>query len=245
MTDQEALPVQWVDIPAPGLGIMPAAVVRPPGAGPFPVVLLLHGTHGFAQQYVQLARDLARGNLIAVAAGWFAGGSGAGARFVTPIACPNAPAMPDDASSPGAMQVVDTLVAAVRALPGASPDRVALFGQSRGARAALHYILGECDVRAAILNSGGYSSEAVGRVAQLRTPLLLLHGTADSPADGGSELTDVQRARTFEAAARGAGMPVEAVYYEGGGHNGLFASPTQYEDEVRRMTEFLRQHLHS
>ena len=75
-------------------------------------------------------------------------------------------------------------------------------------------------------------------------PLLLLHGTADSPADGGSELTDVQRARTFEAAARGAGMPVEAVYYEGGGHNGLFASPTQYEDEVRRMAEFLRVHLH-
>jgi dienelactone hydrolase len=208
------------------------------------VVLLLHGTHGFAQQYVQLARDLARGGLITVAAGWFAGGSGTGARFVTPIACPDAPPMPDS-SSPEAMQIVDTLVAAARALPGASPGRVAVFGQSRGARAALHYILGEGDVRAAILNSGGYPSEATDNVAQLRAPLLLLHGTADSPADGGSELTDVQRARAFEAAARRAGMPVEAVYYDGGGHNGLFASPTQYEDEVRRMAAFLRHHLHS
>src|SRR5215212_6658267 len=105
MIDREPLPVQWMSVPAPGLAVMPVAVVRPPGAGPFPVLLLLHGTHGFAQQYVQLAHDLARGGMIAVAAGWFAGGSGAGARFVTPIACPDAPPMPDDASSPQAMQV--------------------------------------------------------------------------------------------------------------------------------------------
>ncbi len=74
----ETLAVQWVKVAAPGVGVMLAAVARPPGAGPFPVVLLLHGTHGFAQQYVQLAQDLARGGLLAVAACWFSGGSGAG-----------------------------------------------------------------------------------------------------------------------------------------------------------------------
>src|SRR5713226_8878316 len=53
----ETLAVQWVKVAAPGLGVMPAAVARPRGAGPFPTVVLLHGSHGFARQYVQLAQD--------------------------------------------------------------------------------------------------------------------------------------------------------------------------------------------
>src|SRR5688572_26928419 len=57
----EALAVQWLRVAVPDVGIMVAAVARPSGAGPFPVVLLLHGTHGFARQYVQWAQDLARG----------------------------------------------------------------------------------------------------------------------------------------------------------------------------------------
>ena len=61
----------------------------------------------------------------------------------------------------------------------------------------------------------------------------------------GSELTDVQRARDFETTARRAGKSVEAVYYEGGRHNDLFASPTQHEDEVRRMADFLARRLHA
>lgn len=48
---------------------------------------------GFAREYVQLAQALARGGLLAIAACWFEGGGGPGARFVTPIACPDAPAL--------------------------------------------------------------------------------------------------------------------------------------------------------
>src|SRR5262249_32088263 len=113
----EGLAVQWVKVTAPGLGIMLAAVARPAGAGPFPSVLLLHGTHGFAQQYVKLAQDLARGDVIVIAACWFSGGSGTGSRFITPISCPEAPPMRMP-SSPEALQTVDALVQATRALPG-------------------------------------------------------------------------------------------------------------------------------
>jgi len=61
-----------------------AAVARPPGKGPFPVIVLLHGTHGFAREYVRLAHDLARtSGVVAVAGFWFAGGQGEGRRFVT------------------------------------------------------------------------------------------------------------------------------------------------------------------
>src|SRR5262245_55629778 len=64
----ETLAVQWVQVAVPDMGVMLAAVARPSGAGPFPTVLLLHGSHGFAQEYVRLAQDLADGGLLAMAA---------------------------------------------------------------------------------------------------------------------------------------------------------------------------------
>jgi dienelactone hydrolase len=67
---------------------MLAAVARPSGAGPFPVVILLHGTHGFPREYVQLAQALARSGFLASAACWFQGIGGPGAQFGTPIGCP-------------------------------------------------------------------------------------------------------------------------------------------------------------
>lgn len=238
----EKLPVQWMKVSAPGQGVMLVAVARPRGAGPFPTVILLHGTHGFAQQYVRLAQDLARGGLLAVAACWFSGGSEAGARFITPIGCPDAPPLVR-ADSPEAMQRVGALVQATHALPGARPDRIALFGHSRGGGAALNYILTADNVRVAVLNSAGYSSELAGRAGQVKTPILILHGMADSAADGGSPFTSVHMAHDFEAALRRAGKPVEVMYYKEGRHNSIFTSSAQYNDELRRMLEFLRRYL--
>ena len=64
----EKLDVQWIRIADADLGAMLAAVARPSGSGPHPRVVLLHGTHGFAHEYVQWARDLARCGFLAVAA---------------------------------------------------------------------------------------------------------------------------------------------------------------------------------
>jgi hypothetical protein len=66
-------------------------------------------------------------------------------------------------------------------------------------------------------------------------------GTCRPPSGGPA--TNVQKARDFEAALRVAGKPVEAMYYEGGRHNDIFTSSTQYRDEVQRMLVFLLRHL--
>jgi carboxymethylenebutenolidase len=238
----ETLPVRWITVATPDRHMMLAAVARPDGAGPFPAVVVLHGSHGFARQYVQLAQDLSKGGVIGVAACWFSGGVGAGRRFVAPISCPDAPPMPR-ASDASALQSVDALVQAVRTLPDVRGDRIALFGHSRGGGAALNYALTTNRLQALALNSTGYPADLLGRAHELKTPILILHGTADSAADGGSPVTDVQMARNFEAALRRAGASVEANYYPGGEHNGIFAYPKQYEDQTERMKSFFAQHL--
>ena len=238
----ESLAVEWIKVVAPGQGVMLAAVASPSGAGPFPTVVLLHGTHGFAREYVQLAEALAHEGLLAVAACWFSGGSGAGARFVTPIDCPEAPPQ-REASDAATLQVVDTLVAAARTLPDARPDRIGLFGHSRGGGAALNYVLATRNVRAAALNSAGYPGALTEFVSQVSAPLLILHGTADSPAEGGSAFTNIQMARDFEEALRRIGKPVESQYYEGSGHNSLFTSPGQFDDEAKHMAVFFLRNL--
>jgi dienelactone hydrolase len=234
----DGLAVQWFEVRAE-VGTMRAAVARPDGRGPFPTVVLLHGTHGFAREYVEIAEALARKGVLAIAPCWFAGGSGAGAGVVTPIACPDAPPMPA-AASPESRRTVDALLAAVRALPDARADAVVLFGQSRGAGTALHAMLDGASVQAVVLNASGYPPAVVDRARSATRPVLILHGAQDGPSTpGGSEMTTAAKARAFEAALRKAGRPVDAHYYERGTHTSLFTDAAQRADSVDRIAEFL------
>ncbi|MGY3492330.1 dienelactone hydrolase family protein [Bradyrhizobium sp. USDA 4502] len=238
----EKLGAEWISVGVPDIGSLIAAVARPTGDGPFPTVLLLHGSHGFAQEYVRLAQDLARAGLLSVAACWFREGGGAGQRFITPIVWPKAPPVPDPLSDQS-MQTVSALVRTVRNLPDALPNRIGLFGHSRGGGAALSYMLRAGDVQAGVLSSSRYPRQLADLASRMTAPVLMLHGTADGPGDGGTEFTNVEMARNFERALCAAGRPVEAVYYADGRHNDIFAHSTRYQDELKRMSAFYRQHL--
>jgi dienelactone hydrolase len=225
---------------------MRIAVARPTGSGPFPAVIILHGTHGFAREYVQLAHDLATHGIVGVAACWFSGRRGTGIQFITPLECPKAPPLPDDSEPnrfPVARQSVAALLQAVGSLPGVRADNVALFGHSRGGGAVLNYALADTGAFAAlILDSTGYPPEVISRASMLRVPVLIMHGTADAPADGGSPRTAIAQARAFEAALRGFQKDVEVKYYEGGRHNGIFQNRVQYLDQVQRIATFILAH---
>ena len=123
------------------------------------------------------------------------------------------------------------------------PDRIGLFGHSRGGGAALNYAVRIGDVQDAVLNSARYPGELTVLASAIKLPILMLHGTADSPADGGTEATNVEMARDFERALCAAGKAVEAVYYEGGRHNDIFDSSVRYHDELERSLAFFGHHL--
>jgi len=241
-TGTETLAVQWLRILGPNRGAMSAAVARPSGTGPFPAVLILHGTHGFAREYVQWARELADAGFLAVAACWFSGGGGAGTQGMTPIPCPDIPPLGPGAYEEG-LPYIDALIQATRALSGARPERLALIGHSRGAGAALQYLLSGGRAGAVVLHSSGYALQPETRAGDFSVPILILHGTADGPGDGGGPNTQVAKARDFEAALKRNHKSVEATYYRGGGHNTFFTNSTQHADEMKTMTAFLRRHL--
>lgn len=234
----ESLAVPWMTVSIPDIGVLPAVVIQPSGAGPFPTVLLLHGSHGFAHEYVRLARDLARNGFLTVAAGWFREGGGAGSRFVTPIICPEAPPRPDPLG-PEVVRLIDSLAHATRNLPQSRSDRLALFGHSRGGGAVLNYVLRRRGIQAAVLSSARYPASLLSLCHELQTSILMLHGTDDRPEDGGTEFTHVEMARAFERALRAAAKQVEAVYYSGGRHNDIFAQESRYADELSRICTFL------
>ena len=234
----EGLAAEWIGIRTDA-GRMLAAIARPAGPGPFPAVIVLHGTHGFAHEYVRIAQALARGGVLAIAPCWFTRGSGPGSQFVKPIACPDAPPMPG-AATEAAQQILGTLVQAARTLPGVRADRVVLFGHSRGGGAALNYLLAVGDVQGAALDSAGYPADLADRISRIHAPILMLHGTGDGTVDGGSAMNATPMARNFEAALRRAGKTVESKYYEGATHNTMFTDPRQFDDEVQRIAAFVR-----
>ena len=236
----EASGVTWISAATPNLGTFRMAVATPSGRGPFTTLLILHGSHGFAREYVQLAKAFSDRGIQAIAACWFSGSSGgAGSRFVTPVDCSEAPPI-SMASGEQARKSIDALLEAVRQLATTRADRIALFGHSRGGGAALNYVLRQSGVYAAVLNSTGYPPEVTTAAAQLQAPVLLLHGTADQPAEGGSPMTSIEMARAFEVAARKAGRPIQAHYYEAAHHNEIFTSESQRLDEVQRTVTFLQ-----
>ena len=243
---QNADSVSWIHVQTDS-GVVHAAIAAPKGTGPFSTIIILHGTNGFAEEYIRLAQRMAKKGIVGVAACWFAGRKGAGTRFITPIDLNDAPPLIDVPGSDRfrlARVTIDSLMQKVFLLPYVRKDRLAIFGHSRGAGASLDYLLTHPgNVQAIILNSCGYPSEVIKRAVEVEAPVLILHGTNDNPADGGSAFTNIEMARKFEIALRTENKIVEVKYYEGSGHNSIFSDLKQFDDTVQRIAAFLQKNL--
>ncbi len=228
---------RWIAIDE-GRGIhLRAAVAWPEGRAPVPVVIVLHGTEGFNEDHVHLAEAFASHGFIGMAGCWFAGSE-----------CPDGPRF--QGVTGDAVHHVDALIAAGRDLLRARPDRIGLFGHSRGGALALWTASSGRAVRAVVVSAAQYSAgQTAGRhpipidaspltvASTLGAPVLILHAVGD-------EVSPVRDALSYERALRDLGKPVEAHYYDTAGH-GLPFGPVTRDDVLRRSSEFLRRHLES
>lgn len=227
------------EVSAPGGGAMLITIARPKARGRRPAVLILHGTHGFADEYVTLAREIASAGFVGVAACWFAPGQGKGMRFVTPRACPAATPPLTDGDTPDGLARAAALAQAVANLPEVDPDRIVLMGHSRGAVATMYHALNQGRACGIILNSGAYPPDAVQRAASVGVSVLVLHGNADDATQGGSPMTAPARAREFVRSLRQAGKRVDVKFYGNGNHNSLFLDARQQRDEIAEIVRFV------
>ena len=180
----------WIKIQAPRDRTILAAYFIPEGEGPFPVVVILHGTMGLREIHVQLAQDYAGNGFIAVAGSWFGGHYKYAGGKKPPVETEHSDGIdwtegPDIkvGSHPEAVEDVVAFVEAARTLPSADPRRIGLYGHSRGSTAAIATAASGIDIRA-VVAVAGYPTKLSFR--KLETPMLLLQGTEDKliqPAD--------------------------------------------------------------
>jgi dienelactone hydrolase/predicted TIM-barrel fold metal-dependent hydrolase len=232
--------IPLVNVAAPDGHVLVAAVARPPGSGPFPVVVVLHGSEGFRPHYLDLAKKLADGGFIALAGAWFSGSqSGTGRSFQDVIPCPRCPEF--QGAVPPALKYVSALVDAARKLPDVRADRVGLFGHSAGAAMAVLSASTGVGAQALVASGAGYTRGGRGGTPLIQlardvaAPILILHGTADDQAS-------VEGAREYERALRDLGKIVEVEYLEGAPHAMTFRPETAARIQERAIA-FYRAHL--
>lgn len=233
---------KWVRFAGPAGTQMYAAVFTPNGPGPFPAVVFLHGTEGLrATHEIQLAADVsASGSLVTVTVCWFAGNWNVqGPDFNKPyavtyadaISCPDAPSIGhvvETAVTSTTQDAIGAAVRMVRTLPAVDPQRVGLFGHSRGSAAAVVYGAQTGGV-VGVVAAAGYPLLSPALI-RTRPPLLILQGTADD---------EVGAARQFESGVRAGGWRIDSHYYEGSDHFLFYNDPTR-ADAVTRIATFFR-----
>lgn len=224
---------KWIVVEGAGRKFV-AAVFRPDGRGPFPVVVALHGAGGIRDRDLELAAELARHGFLVIA------GCRRASRSSIPFcahATPQGERLADPAKDSGR-----ELIAAVRYLPAARANRVALYGMAQGGSAALSAAGNGARVRAVVVD---YTAErpatalptpnALEIPGRISVPVLLMHGTSGS-------VIPVEQTRESESAAPARGKPANAAYLDRGGHTASAQSDTRPE-AIQHAVAFLRKHL--
>jgi carboxymethylenebutenolidase len=190
----------------------------PAGNGPFPVVIMLHGSgrRGLGDADVEdFCSKLAE--------------HGYYAEFVEYYSQAAPAAMADAAGKvrnfPTWIHEVHSGIAALKQNPAADSKRVALIGYSLGAFIALTYGATYPDDVVAIVDYYGGLTPALYAQAATMPPVLILHGDAD-------RMVPVSKARDLDAILTKAARPHEIRIYPGASHAFNFPSARGWYDQA-------------
>jgi dienelactone hydrolase len=252
-TGTEGFGANWFTLETPAGHTLLIAIydTRPSPDRAVPAILVLHDTHGFASQYVQIAHDLSEQTGYVVAAGcWFDGaGPDADTSDLSPIRCPGGPEFVG--ATPAAWPTVRALSEAVRQYAGGA--QLGIFGQARGAEVALQLASSPdasgAGIQAVVASSGIYTSVAhtpdydsptpLSLADSLTAPVLILHGQADTQAR-------FSNAALYYERIQQAGKPAQCVVYPRVGQDAMLRTASGdpqsrvFTDGVRRSAAFFQ-----
>ena len=174
----------------------------PPGAGPYPALVVIHEWWGLTDWVKEQASRYADEGYVALAVDLYRGKVAA-----TPdLAHELARGLPDDRAA----RDLRAAVAFLKAQSNVSKDRIGSIGWCMGGGFSLQAALEVPDLSAAVINYGHLATEAE-TLKKINAPILGIFGGQDR----GIPVEDVRR---FEAAMKKLGKSVEIVVYPQAGH---------------------------
>ncbi len=216
---------------------IPCLFCLPEGEGPFPPVMVLHGSDGFKSNHARIARNLAREGLAALAPTWFGG---------------KAPRAHWDQLHP---RDITAGLSWLESRPAVAADRLGLIGFSRGGGLAL--VMGALLPQTrAIVNYFGLTGWQGGLeefshlplnasapydfVRRIRCPILSFHGEMDT-------VVPVEDTRNLDAACRKYGVRHDYVIYPNVNHSFVWPGDKYrqqaHADSWEKTVAFLKKHL--
>jgi acetyl esterase/lipase len=200
-------------------------LLKPPGAGPFPAVIISHGLGSGAEQFGLLhARQMVQWGVVCIGTNYTHA-----AREMQTV---------DRSEYGGSEENVRRAAACLeilRALPEVDSRRIAAYGHSMGSFVTLGLAATQPEVLTAVAISGGgtalhLASEA--HCAKIRAPVLIVHGQQDRvvPPERSARLKSVLDAQR---------VPNERHVLEGVNHN---IHQEQPEALLRLLNEWFKQH---
>lgn len=198
---------------------MEGILLKPEGHGPFPAVLISHGLGGNAQSFgLNKAREMVQWGLVCIAPNYTHTGPGTDREQF--------------GASAENLRHARTCLEIVRGLPYVDGKRVAAYGHSMGGfvTIGLAATAPELLKAAAVSGSGvapraGYPAPSAEEAEKIRTPFLILHGTADTTVQP-------EQSASLQQALERHHITNERHLFEGAAHP---IDQTQREEVFRRI----------